>query len=152
MMAVGLLRRFMRVRTSVQSLAAGLFLISLIGSGCGGGPDLGTPFDVTGKITLNGKPVADAQVTFHAMEGLPGEYRTRKAKTNAAGVYELSDVYEAEYNVMIEKIASEEVDPSKAPATFEPSPLSKFGSDTPLRAKVKQDSTDFDFKLEDHID
>ena len=150
MVGVGSVRRSFEVRTSVHLLAAGLFFMSLIGSGCGGGPNLGKAVDVTGKITLNGAPVADAQVTFHAMEGLPAEYRTRKGKTDSEGVYEVSDVYEAEYNVMVEKFDSGEVDPSKALATFEPSPLSKFESDTPLRAKVKQETTEFDFKLEDY--
>ncbi|WP_417386336.1 carboxypeptidase regulatory-like domain-containing protein [Gimesia sp.] len=57
-------------------------LIYLMLTGCGNsGPDLAT---VTGNITLDGQPVADARVEFSPSEG-----RTSVGTTNADGVYEL---------------------------------------------------------------
>lgn len=54
----------------------------LILTGCGeSGPDLAS---VTGHVTLDGKPIANARVEFSPSEG-----RTSVGTTNAEGVYEL---------------------------------------------------------------
>ncbi len=61
-------------------------LVVCVLSGCGGGaddmPDVG---HVTGVVTLDGNPLADAKVFFSPTEG----GRTSEAVTDAAGKYEL---------------------------------------------------------------
>lgn len=58
--------------------------LSVLVSGCGsGGPDIA---GVKGKITMDGKPLADATVVFIPKAG----GRPAAAKTNAEGLYELN--------------------------------------------------------------
>jgi hypothetical protein len=125
--------------------AASIILALYVVPGCGG-PSLPPPIDkVTGTITAGGKPVADAEVTFYAMEGLPAKERTKTAKTDAAGKFSLSQVYPAEYMVRVSQ--AKPADPSKAPAVADAGPLKKYSGDSPLRAKVSKDATDFPFDL-----
>ena len=56
--------------------------LALLASGCRRGPRLGT---VTGTVTLDGKPLANAQVEFQPTAGAPPSYGT----TDALGRYEL---------------------------------------------------------------
>ena len=75
-----------------HALHASQWAIVLLGClaipvGCGkSGPDLG---QVTGKVTLNGKPLADASIEF-----IPEKGRPSMATTDAGGQYEL--VYTAD--------------------------------------------------------
>ena len=65
-------------------LICGLCTVFVV-SGCGGpppGPDLGT---VTGTVTLDGKPLADASITFTPANGRPSV-----GTTDASGKYTLS--------------------------------------------------------------
>ena len=63
-----------------------LIVVMLVTDGCGGGPadapDLG---QVTGTVTLDGKPLAGAEVQF-----LPEDGRPSTGVTDAAGKYELA--------------------------------------------------------------
>jgi hypothetical protein len=122
---------------------------ALVLAGCGGG-SLGTPTDVTGKVTQNGQPLADVQVTFHALEGLPAEHRTRTAQTDSEGLYKLTEVYPAEYQVTIAKpVDYSDVDPAEVAAEMPANdPLAKYGDESPLRANVSPDKSTFDFQLE----
>jgi hypothetical protein len=126
--------------------AAGMLLLSSLW-GCG--EDFGTPVTITGKITQQGQPVADAQVTFHAVSGLPAAHRTRITRTDSTGAYTLKEVYPAEYQVMVEKPMETPADPGAAPAVPPENPLSKYGPESPLRAQVGPDQpTELPFELE----
>lgn len=58
-------------------------LMLFIFAGCGeSGPELGT---VSGFVTLDGEPLANASVGFTGVDNGPSCY----GKTNAGGVYEL---------------------------------------------------------------
>jgi hypothetical protein len=122
-----------------------LFLLML---GCGGGPDLGKPLTVQGKITLDGKPQDKITVAFIALGGLPAEHKSKSSATNAEGKYTFEKVYAAEYMVTLQDSAAPKVDPAMAPAEpKDASPLAKYSGDSPLRAKVSADKTTFDFEL-----
>ena len=120
-------------------------LLGLTIVGCGG-PSLPPSVPVvTGTIRLNGTALADAEVTFTAMEGVPGPERTRTGKTDSQGKFKLEKLYQAEYMVRVNKFA--EVDPAKAPANPGDSQLAKYSGDSPLRAKVSPKDIDFPFDL-----
>lgn len=87
--------------------------VALVMAGCGG-DDRPATFPVNGKVTLDGKPVEDATVTF---VGEPAE-NSAATKTKADGTYELA-TFEAgdgarpgSYKIMVTKIAAEEGGPS----------------------------------------
>ncbi len=127
-----------------QLRVAGLLLFM---AGCG--PSLGRPETVTGKITLSGMPVADANVTFYAQDNtLPAAVRTKSGTTDAQGAYSIAEVYPGEHQVRVEKIAYSADNPGSAPAEGPPAdPLARFGGDSPLKAKVSAEETKFDFEL-----
>ncbi len=128
--------------------SARIVTVLLMTSGCG--EDFGSPADVSGTITLDGAPVSEAQITFYSLAGdLPPALRTRSGRTDAQGVYAIGEVYPAEYQVRVEKAAEYSTDPGKAPAvpTSAGDPLVKFGSESPLKARVSPDTASFDFEL-----
>lgn len=79
-------QKFTRRSPLVLLVVCGLPLLALV-SGCGKPahiPDLG---EVSGTVTLDGQPLADATVSFSPAEGRPSF-----GKTDAAGQYSLSFV------------------------------------------------------------
>lgn len=125
----------MQRRMWTSSLA--LFVLISV-AGCG--EKHGSPVKITGKVTLAGQPLADANVTFHATDKLPAELRSRMGKTNAEGVYTLSDVYPGEYTVMVQKFAATAADPGAAPAMVAMNdPLKKYGAESQLKKSVGDD-------------
>ena len=115
----------------------------LICSGCGGdsGPEL---FDVTGTVTLNGKPLPNAEVTFQPKEGAPSF-----ARTDDEGKYELKysrDRYGAlpgSHEVSI-TTAAEDDDGNVADELLP----AKYNIDTELTANVTDEGNPIDFQLE----
>jgi hypothetical protein len=104
------------------SAAAVLFV-----SGCGGGPGLG---NVSGKVTLDGQPLAGALVEFQPSEG-----RGSIGSTDAQGVYKLSYTE----NTMADD--EEEQKPGgKIPA--------RYNSQSELTAEVKSGSNEHNFDLQ----
>jgi len=61
----------------------GLLLLALSVTGCGGGLGLGT---VEGTVTLDGRPLHDAQVIFHPVDG----GRPSVGRTDVDGHFELT--------------------------------------------------------------
>jgi len=127
-------------------------ILAVVSSGCSRGPSLPEPVSISGKLTLKGKPVDGATISFSAIsEGLPGNRRYAEGKTDANGEYSIPDVSPAEYMVQIFK-----ADPSAAPSNPDQvianpaanSPFAAYGNESPLRAIVKSDSTHFDFELD----
>lgn len=79
----------MKLKTSIQCFAVCLLAIQLLGCGRGGDyPDIGA---VTGTITMNGRPLSGAIVTFIPQGHEPGTgSRQSVGRTNDQGEYELT--------------------------------------------------------------
>ncbi|MEZ6065538.1 MAG: hypothetical protein R3B90_07455 [Planctomycetaceae bacterium] len=63
-------------------------LTTLLAAGCGGAPERPSTAKVTGKVSLGGKPLADAIVTFHPQ--IEGGGRMATGQTDAGGNFVLS--------------------------------------------------------------
>ena len=109
----------------------GLLLLSACSHG--DRPPLGT---VSGTVTFNGKPLADAHVIFEPTEG----GRASTASTNRDGKYEL---------VYLRKEKGARVGPHLVRITAaDPGLLqSRYNAQTTLRADVKPGSNQIDFPL-----
>ena len=127
-----------------------VFIVSLLGFiGCGAGSSdqlkLGK---VTGTVTLDGKPLADADVSFQPANG-----RASVGTTDETGAYDLvylNDVKGATIGanqVMISTKKSPEDDNDKSGGTPERLPK-KYHSQTTLSADVKAGENVFDFSLD----
>jgi hypothetical protein len=73
-----------------------------------------SPAKVTGKVTLNGTPVANAKVVF-AGDNDP-KLGTHPTQTDDKGVYVLSKLPRGKYKVMVEKYALKDGSAPKEPA------------------------------------
>jgi len=113
-------------------------------SGCISQPDLGEPVTISGAVTLDGKPLSDATLIFNALEGLPAEHRSHTVTTDAEGLYTIEGVYPAEY--MVQAIQENKGAPPDAAVPGVPA-LAKYGSESPLRAKVTETQHTFNFDL-----
>ena len=135
----------------VRSL--GLCLISLFvvtqGIGCGGSSDRPPIGEVSGTITLDGKPLVRALVEF-APEGGRVSYGT----TDDNGYYELkytNEVDGAMIGMHTVRIATStagdigEGDDKKAPEEFVPP---EFNTKTTQKAEVESGSNTFDFQID----
>lgn len=120
-------------------------------AGCGSSKE-GTPVKVSGKVTMNGEPVANAKLTFHSVEGgLPPDKRTVMGSTDKDGRYTLPTVYVGSYKVAVEKPGSPDSasqDKAKTSAIPDLGPYVKYQlGNTPLNAAVAKGQTTFDFDL-----
>ncbi|MBI1344864.1 hypothetical protein GC163_01095 [bacterium] len=145
--------RLVRVMNRLCLLALGLALVGCFG---GSGEDLPKVYPVQGTVTLDGKAVEEAIVTFNPNEK---GARTAAGRTDAQGVYKLTTFNQNDgcakgrMTVTISKIESPtEPDPktgkippirSHLPVRF--SELNNSGLEAVVEAKP--DNT-FDFKLE----
>jgi len=125
-------------------LLAGLMIAATVGCG-DAGPELGT---VSGTVTLDAQPLADAYVEFQPAEG-----RASGGMTDAAGAYSLDFVagekgaLPGEHtvritteNVLTDPETGEPIDsPERAPA--------KYNQNTELKATVTTGSNTIDFAL-----
>lgn len=75
-----------RAAVSLMPMACIVVLVAIGGFGCRPGYQNVSP--VTGRVTLDGIPLSEAQVMF-----LPTSGRPSKGETNADGVYELAYTY-----------------------------------------------------------
>ncbi len=111
------------------------------GCGSGDGPKVGK---VSGKVTLDGKPLAGALVTF-----MPEKGRSSSGRTNDAGQYELSYTFEqmgAAVGKHSVRITTATTDNAESPVAQEKLPA-KYHRDTELKAEVKPGSNKVDFEL-----
>lgn len=73
----------MRARIKAGALLCALAVFGVTAAGCGdGGPELG---QVTGKVTYQNAPLADAEIEFQPVD----KRSPSSARTNAEGVYTL---------------------------------------------------------------
>ena len=124
---------------------SGILVVLFVCSVVGCGNEFGKPVVITGKVTLAGKPVERARIIFRANDGkLPAELRTLVAELKPDGTYSFEKAYLTEYVVMLESTEAMDATKSAEPA---PSPLTPYGADSKLRAKVTVDMNKFDFDL-----
>lgn len=136
--------RFETRRPRTSGLAPMLIVVACTLAGCSSGtsdtPPLG---QVSGAITMGGKPVSDAQVLFVPASGSPSV-----GKTDAEGRYTLAysqDVTGAEigrHTVQITKFG----EPGSPNDTTNLLP-EKYNQNSPLTAEVKEGENSFDFEL-----
>jgi len=128
----------------MQQLRAICNLVVCIGlvvslTACGGGAsDTPTLGQVTGKVTLDGAPLADAFVTF-----MPEKVRASAATTDSEGKYELIYIR----NEKGASIGNHKVTVRKLKDEKETIPKKYSGDDTELTADVKAGANEFDFDL-----
>ncbi|NQT15269.1 MAG: carboxypeptidase regulatory-like domain-containing protein [Planctomycetes bacterium] len=120
-------------------------LLALV-SGCGG-PDLGSPATVTGKVTVDGQPLSDATVTFHCIGERAAEFRTFTTTTDVGGEYTIDKIYPGSYSVGVGESApgADGGDPGMASATAGDELKPADGGD--LSAEVTSDDLVFDVQL-----
>lgn len=120
-------------------------------AGCGGGglddtPDLGT---VTGKVTLDGSPLADATLTFSPSEG----GRSAGAETDSGGNYELmyslthAGATPGEYDVSI-STESTKSDADGNDVTIPEKLPAKYNDNSELKKTVTAGSNEINFALD----
>lgn len=125
-----------------------VLLLTLLLVGCNSGPPLG---EVTGKVTIDGEPVANAMVTFQPI----GIGRPSSGETNEKGEYTLNYtadltgalVGKHKVSISTEKVYEAILDESERktiPEKFPPS----FNTDTELEVEVKPGSQVFNFDPE----
>lgn len=125
-----------------KSKLYGMCLV-LVFAGCGGNSDLAS---VHGTVTLDGKPLAGAQVVFAPTS----QGATAYGRTDADGKYEMmfSDTAKGAWlgeNVV--RISTEDVGTGDSPAKKEVVPAS-YNLRSSLRANVEKKANTFDFPLE----
>ena len=140
-----------------------LWVVSLALCGCGSGDDRPELGQVTGTITMDGKPLVGTTVVFAPDNGRPA-----RGKTDAEGKYELTYIgqtlgakighhrveiapnEEGEDEAEIEAAtAGESVATSKPPVTPKKIGVpARYNVNTVLEADVKAGENVFDFKLE----
>ena len=112
----------------------GLMLLVVVG--CGGGPDLAA---VSGRVTYDGKPLADATVGFYPL----GSHTTilSSGKTNASGEYTLTTVKDNKAGAVVGK--------HRVSITVEPNlsgesdlPADKLPKNRPPRIPAKYQGTE----------
>jgi len=124
------------------SLSALACLLLLLAVGCSGNKDIPPLRTVTGLVTLDGKPLADANVAFAPEHG-----RTSIGRTDAAGRYELyfdgpnKGAAVGRHRVIITTMPSMD----SAHPIFVPA---RYNVQTTLTAEVKPGKNTFDFALQ----
>ncbi len=114
-----------------------LALFLLLG-GCGGGSDAPpTLGQVTGKITMDGAPLSEANVTF-----MPEKSRASAATTDSEGKYELIYIRDEKGAA----IGNHKVTVSKLKNEKETIP-SRYSSESELTADVKAGPNEINFDL-----
>ena len=106
--------------------------------GCGGATaiDPADTVEVTGKVTLDGKPLGDAEIYMIPVDG-DQSIGTFMGQADNQGNYSIAGVLPGEYEVRVQHMADGEPNPA----------LEKYAAESPLRAQVTKDKTTFDFEL-----
>jgi hypothetical protein len=111
--------------------------------GCGGGPTTGS---VSGKVTLNGAPLAAGVVLFsNAKTGVGAS-----ATLDASGAYRIESIRTGEYQVAVQPPpapAPHEMQPGAAPPTTDVPAKSQDPATSGLKATVEKGANTADFAL-----
>lgn len=142
----------------MRGLSVGVLVVAC--AGCGGGPSLPDTVPVSGKVTLNGQPLADASVTFVPTGTTRGDGGF--GTTAADGRYELrylrggAGVPAGTYRVVISKrampdgspaVEGPDVAPIDSPAREVLPPKYSHEEYTTLSATVPAGGGTIDFQL-----
>lgn len=118
--------------------------------GCGGQGDRPPLGAVRGTVTLDGQPLADAQVTFAPESGRPSIGRT-----DSAGRYELTYVMATKgakvgrHRVFVDWAPVDaDVEDGRQKASARPTIPARYGRQSELTADVRGGANTFDFALE----
>ena len=128
-------------KSSFGLLLIGICLLSFVG--CGKNP---APAKVTGTVTLDGKPVPSAEITFAPEDGS----RLSQAMTDAEGKYELRfsastiGAVVGTHKVTIRTGPSEKSDDPNAPKETIPS---KYNTESQLKETLKSGKNVVNFDL-----
>jgi len=114
-------------------------------AGCGG-KSYGTPVKVTGKVNFAGAPAKGMNIIFQAKGDLPADKRTAQATVKDDGSYELSSVYPAEYDVILQGAASNKTE-MMAAVPSDTAPVDVEGRPVTHTAKVPTDKNEFNFEF-----
>jgi hypothetical protein len=135
-------------------MRAALVLLCLVcfASGCGGGSNLAT---VSGKVMLDGKPLADARVTFQPMSEQRDPGIGSFGRTNASGDYSLTLIddtaqgaFVGKHKVMIKAVSSGgDPNDDKTPAGKDRVPPN-YNINTTLTFEVKTGHNTANWELE----
>lgn len=117
-------------------------LALLVSSGCGGS-SYGKPVSVSGVVTVDDKPFANALVTYNCTEGREAEFKSFTATTGADGKYTMEAVFPGPYDVFVSEVVSD-VDPGMASATAGQELKPAAGE---LKTEVGTSAHTFDVKL-----
>ena len=135
-------------RRIVRLVVVPTLVLGLVG--CSGGPNLGDPVKVSGKITRKGKPLPDVTVGFiTTSEGVPGPYRYAAGKTDAEGAYAIEKVYPGEYTVSIVQDSPPPDASGKVMAVPGDPALAKYGMNSPLKQDVANEDLDFSYDIKE---
>lgn len=127
----------MRFKTSKSELLAVCFLsLAVCIAGCGkSGPELAP---VSGRVTIDGKPMANVDVTFQPDEMRPASY----GRTDASGHYALG------YKKGVQgALLGQHTVRIRTLDTNAPHVAAKFNSQSELRREVKAGQNEFDFDV-----
>ena len=128
-----------------MSIVFALAFAVVAGCGGGGSPDVGL---VTGTVTMDGKPLENAEVVFSPPNGRPS-----MALTDSSGKYELTYIRDTKgavpgtHKVRITTRPEAVADDYSGPAFKEPIPI-KYNAETTLTAEVKAGENTFNFELQ----
>lgn len=130
-------------RMATAGVGAFLVLVMLVSSGCGG-PGYGTPVSVSGVVTVDDAPLANAIVTYNSTEGREAEFKSFMATTGPDGKYTLEKVYPGPYEIQVSEAVAEAADPGMASAMAGQDLQPAAGE---LKTEVGTTAHTFDIKL-----
>ena len=119
------------------------FLICLV-AGCGSG--LGSKVKASGKVTVDGQPMGNVEVTFHCTEEREAQYRTFKATAGAGGEYTIEEIFPGKYEVTVVEPQGEIGDDPGMQSAMGANTLQPAEGDS-LTATVGESDLAFDIKL-----
>ena len=135
----------MSVRRSMRFLLA-LFVVCSVG--CSGGP---TFVPVSGRVTLNEKPLPDAYVIFQPTVGEPNEVSQGKTDTDGnfalVGIKGQAGAKLGDHTVTITTVSPDAMDDERSPLPRDRVPQEY--RDSPLQFTVMEDANEAIFDLSD---
>ena len=133
----------------LPSLSVVVLALACVGCGGGGSSDAPDTVPVSGTITMDGEPLADARVVFAAAN--PADrLRTVSGITDSSGEYELeftssqSGAQPGKYLVSVSTYREDEEGGAPRPETVP----ANYNAQTTLTAEVSADSKVHDFELD----
>lgn len=138
---------FERFQGAAAVITMAVICVSMMG--CSSPTDsLGKPLSVKGKITLDGQPAADVEVTFSRIDkGAPAKLRTFTVKTTGTGEFTMEKVFPAKYTVMIYDRKAAPADAGGPAVATDSGPYAKYGVESTLVADVKEGQAEHKFDL-----